>query len=101
SNPALRNRLVTRPAVRSSWCDSSGCWWRSRYSCSCHALAGASPARTDETAGFAVMVHSTCPLSGALGDQPPPAVGQDVAHVVERMAALPAGADPFIEQRDP
>src|SRR5439155_23075631 len=48
---------ISRPAVRVSWCDSSGCRWRSRYSSSCHGLHSGRPARTAEAAEEALTAH--------------------------------------------
>ncbi len=90
SNPALRSRPATRPAVRCSWCDSSGCWWTSRYSSSCHDLELSRPASTDRTAESELMAppqrrRATPPPECAHGRSSPH--GQTAAAQVRRDAA--------------
>src|SRR5690349_13720149 len=78
--------MATRPAVRRSWWDSSGCWCRSRYSCSCSALIESRPERTADTAGDEDIA---APFSHVVGEQLPPAVCEDVGSA-QAWEAIPA-----------
>src|SRR6185437_6406007 len=76
-------------------------WWRSRYSCSCSALIESSPERTAETAGCEVMAppFPVRRRSRVVGEQLPPAFGEDVDHPVELgpLAALSPAAGHVVE----